>query len=59
MRKIRSKQFNITDFHEKKKFETYKNIYHSQDASESRYGQENNLFDFNNYYDLFMKSCDL
>jgi hypothetical protein len=58
MRKIRSKQFNITDFHEKK-FETYKNMYHSQDTSESRYGQENNLFDFNNYYDLFMKSCDL
>ncbi len=43
----------------KKKFETYKNMYHSQDTSESRYGQENNLFDFNNYYDLFMKSCDL
>ena len=58
MRKIHSKQFNITDLHEKK-IETYKNMYYSQDTSESRYGQENNLFDFNNYYDLFMKSCDL
>lgn len=42
-----------------KKLKPIKNMYHSQDTSESRYWQENNLFDFNNYYDLFMKSCEL